>query len=1071
MPSNIRCEIIVWINDVAQYVDTSDVESVPLEYQISDIRDFDKRRSGSSLTIKLPETSNNRKVFNDIANLSTDLTYFNPNLKTRVEIIVESITVFEGILQLTDVEVDNKRNVIGYNCNLFSDNDDFFSNVGDLLITDMDWSELSHTYSQSNITNSWTTYNSGYYYPLIEYGQRGIDNMNNPNPTYSQFVKVEDFKPATYIKYIWDKIFTEAGYSYESEFLTSDTFRKLIFPFSEPKLSTTQDYRLGQEYEIGLVNPYNALVQQGGASTTPQFLYNQILFNKDSSPFYDDSNLWNTATFQLDNNSDLKNEKIKGTITMVFMNGTYLDKILLVSPGSVLTLAEENLMNIYLLRSKYPSTDDNLGVVAGQNSPHYNIDFTGDVISGDYNLEKRYLNNNLRDMLIDGRQPLIPMNNGESFLSVKPPVLNLHLGGGIFANGITFSDSRTFDLFPGTLFNNFNNPSNITFATVSTAYGIRMVAEIGVESELLDNRPPVASGSPDYECNCEYTPLFPAEHYKVMFSCAVQKTAAATDPMLQMGNVADDTFIGNELDSKLMEGQYLDYNTAVPQNLKQKDFLTSIIKMFNLYIEPSKDNPYSLIIEPRDDYYENGETLDWSYKVDQEYPIQEIILSETQDRSTLFTYKGDTDFWNQDYFGKLKRYYGDLRYTIENDFIKKEKKVEVIFSPTPLTLLQGSKEIVLSTIFKVNNGVVADYSGFNYRILMRGASPLPLQDRDNWYFKSTKMATYPYAGHFDDPYTPTYDLNLGQSYLYYGNTPTNNNLFNLYWKSTMDELSNINSRLVKLRLKLTTNDIGDLRFNSKLFIVINGVGEYYRLNKITYDATSYDSCQVELLKIIDDSRNLIVSTNTPPSEVVRVPTGEEGIIGVMSPLGTNGNTTNSRGVILNGATNMVDGQFVNVTGFNNNVASGISTTSGVSNVVNGGDIKLVTGSFNRDHSQGDSFIFGDSNSVGVDVTSSFIGGNGNINTGDNNIIIGNNNQITSNNSITIGSNIKSPSNNVTYIGNALVVGPNYIQSGYDDVLNPFSTNIINIFGASRDAVRNLGSHSPMMIISAGRDEV
>jgi len=1075
MASNTRCEIIVWIDDVAYTVDTFDVISVPLSYQISDIRDFDKRKSGASLTIEIPETSNNRKIFNNISDLSTDLTYFNPNRKSRVSVLVESVPVFDGILQLTDLNVDVKGNVTSYNCTLFSENDDFFANVGDLLITDMDWSELSHTYSQSNITNSWTTYNSGYYYPLIEYGQRGLDEINNPNPTYSQFVKVEDFKPATYIKYIWDKIFSEAGYSYESEFLNSDTFRKLIFPFSEPKLSTTQDYRLSQQYEVGLVNPYNALVQQGGAtpltSNDPQYLYNQILFNNENSPFYDPNNLWNTTTFELDNNSDLKNEKIRGTITMVFMNGIYLDKPkLFVPPNFYPVAAEENLMNIYLLRSRYPSDNNPNGAAAGDVVPQYTTTFIGDPITGSDNLERNLLGS-LRPLLVNGTQPLIPMSNGESYLSVKPPILNIHLGGGIFINGVTFSASNTFDVFPGTTFDNFNNPSNITFGTVSTAYGIRMVATIGVESELLDNRPPVPSGSVGYTCNAEYTPLYPNEHYKVMFSCAIHKTATAADPMLQMGNVDDDTFIGNELDSKLMDNQYLDYNTAVPQNLKQKDFLTSIIKLFNLYIEPSKDNPYSLIIEPRDDYYANGETLDWSYKVDHEYPINEVILSETQNRSALFTYKKDEDFWNLDYFGKLKRYYGDIRYTLENEFLKAEKKVETIFSPTPLTLLQGSQKIVIPTIFKVNNGVVADYSGFNYRILMRGESPLSLEPRDYWYFKSTRMTTYPYAGHFDDPYTPTYDLSLGQSYLYYTNTPTNNNLFELYWRSTMDELSNINSRLVKCNLKLNEYDISKLKFNSKLFIVINGVGEYYRLNKVSYDASDYVSCEVELLKIIDDSRNLIVSTNTPPSEVIRVPTGEEGIIGVVSTNGTNGNTTNSRGVILNGATNIVDGQYTNVTGFNNNVASGISTTSGVSNVVNGGDIKLVTGSFNKDHSRGDSFIFGDGNTVGVDVESSFIGGNGNVNIGNNNIVLGNNNSVTSNNSITIGSNIKSPSDNVIYIGLALVVGPNYIQAGRDEVLNPFSTNIINYFNASRDAVRNLGSYSPIMIIEAGRDEI
>jgi hypothetical protein len=57
---------------------------------------------------------------------------------------------------------------------------------------------------------------------------------------------------------------------------------------------------------------------------------------------------------------------------------------------------------------------------------------------------------------------------------------------------------------------------------------------------------------------------------------------------------------------------FLKADKIIPENFKIKDFLSSIIQMFNLYVDVDKDNPNNLIIETRDKYYSNGDTYEWT---------------------------------------------------------------------------------------------------------------------------------------------------------------------------------------------------------------------------------------------------------------------------------------------------------------------------------------------------------------------------------------------------------------------------------------------------------------------------
>ncbi len=69
---------------------------------------------------------------------------------------------------------------------------------------------------------SWTNpIGQGYLYPMIDYGK-----------TLNSYFRVIDLYPSVYVKTIIDKMFSDAGFIYESNFLNSDLFKRLVIPYN-----------------------------------------------------------------------------------------------------------------------------------------------------------------------------------------------------------------------------------------------------------------------------------------------------------------------------------------------------------------------------------------------------------------------------------------------------------------------------------------------------------------------------------------------------------------------------------------------------------------------------------------------------------------------------------------------------------------------------------------------------------------------------------------------------------------------------------------------------------------------
>jgi hypothetical protein len=303
-------------------------------------------------------------------------------------------------------------------------------------------------------------------------------------------------------------------------------------------------------------------------------------------------------------------------------------------------------------------------------------------------------------------------------------------------------------------------------------------------------------------------------------------------------------------------GEPVVMNDVLPQNILQKDFISSIVKLFNLYIFEDSSKDKQLNIMPFVDFYTDAESEDWSFKIDRSQPIQIKPMSELNSRYYDFKYKKDGDYYNDLYAKRYNEEYGTYKYDSEFEFANETSVVELIFSGTPLVAPNGEDKIV-STIFKRTGDTIGsgeENVDSNIRLLqaklITGVSSWKIRNAAN-NADLHSGTDFPYAGHLDDPDVPTNDLNFGVPKELFFTLVTgalNVNQFNLYWSAYMAEITDKDSKLLTATAKLNYSDIYNLDFSKLKWID----GSLFRLNKIIdYNATDENSCKVELLKVIN----------------------------------------------------------------------------------------------------------------------------------------------------------------------------------------------------------------------------
>jgi hypothetical protein len=266
--------------------------STEFNYTIDDIVDFGSRNTSFSKTINIAGNSTNNRIFGfvfDLGNANfTDNTLpnvnynFNASKSAKCRIFIDKIQVFKGTLRILEIVIDNNK--IEYQCSVFGELGGFITALGNKRLTgneipkdDLDFKDYDHTFIHENITKSWEVsgavagdrgvnnslaYGSGYYYPLIDYG-----NVSTIKHDYN----VMTFRPALFVKEYLEKIFSASGYTVDFPLLNTDAFKRLIIPHNQKVLSTVSN--------IQLQSTPNATTYTGSGTTIPLGFTNTTLGN------------------------------------------------------------------------------------------------------------------------------------------------------------------------------------------------------------------------------------------------------------------------------------------------------------------------------------------------------------------------------------------------------------------------------------------------------------------------------------------------------------------------------------------------------------------------------------------------------------------------------------------------------------------------------------------------------------------------------------------------------------------------------------------------------------------------
>ena len=289
--------------------------------------------------------------------------------------------------------------------------------------------------------------------------------------------------------------------------------------------------------------------------------------------------------------------------------------------------------------------------------------------------------------------------------------------------------------------------------------------------------------------------------------------------------------------SQINEGDILNITKALPK-FKITDFLKSIITMFNLYIYPKKDALNTLIIETRDEFYNGDKVHFFDSKLDKSKGYKISTLSEESAKTYLYKYKEGKDYINQDYDAANDgKKYAQKEVITDNQFLTNTQSYTTAFAASGNRFINNfnvpvffdregnaidgyeNKEIKLEPriLFYVGNGFAGSQDSLNY----------PTFSLDFETMKQTSST---------DEWMPYFDL------------------YNLFHKNTIEEVSSPNAKLLTCYLDL---DVSEINIADKIYIL----GEYWRINKIIdYNANSNDTTKIELFKLKGNVNYLTAET-------------------------------------------------------------------------------------------------------------------------------------------------------------------------------------------------------------------
>ena len=248
------------------YLDVKDSTAFPLNFSIGDIRDISKRTGSFSKTITLVGNSNNNNLLNHYYDVNIQAGTFDINQLTSCDVIQDGIPVMiNATLQLISIKKSQLTSayeqIVEYEVLVKENRGTFFTDISNKYLTDIDFSDLDHEVTAPIVIATFNNTVADSYKYVMPFN---IDNQYQLNW----------FKPAIYAKVYFDRIFIDAGYSYDWADLLDARFDKLLIPYNgDQNIIDWSDYKVMAENRIWdhtilqLTDTTNIITQLSGFDT------------------------------------------------------------------------------------------------------------------------------------------------------------------------------------------------------------------------------------------------------------------------------------------------------------------------------------------------------------------------------------------------------------------------------------------------------------------------------------------------------------------------------------------------------------------------------------------------------------------------------------------------------------------------------------------------------------------------------------------------------------------------------------------------------------------------------------
>lgn len=868
----------LFINTNGNYaeVDLYNDIDIPVTYNVGDVRDISKKDSNWSLTVKLPNTQNNAQLFD----LTNDISRYNSTFEMLKQypafVEVGYNRTFEGYFKLTKVIINDNKEV-SYEGNLYSNVIEFMSRLGTTTLRgnadpadDLSFSEHTTFLDENEMQDRLTNMRPDFSFILTNKGN--YDGVNTPIKSECDLQIVggnevvpyyyDELTPFLYVKDIVDKIGEWSKFNIISDFFNAS-----------PSFLSEYDV-MGFDFSK-LIYPYVGENSQYNAGVTTDV----------------------ARTRQNTNNA----------FSVINIIGADF------SPNPTYTQVDDGA------NFTFPDYDnDNSTSATYYITPHrFRINREGFF----------HISTNLKaqlgvDFLYDPGvlPPLVPAGETITVLNTTPTVsMTLEV---VVYHSVSTATSIASSSVSETLRNQYytHTIDSTHFSTVTMLEGEllqnfdmyleagdEVYLRLGISVPAVTTNPNAyiyryTSGGQDHNVLPKNMNLWVVPQTIGNDVLKIEKTST-----ISINNNFDPTFILSPIE-------------------KKTDFITNLIKKFNLYVEDVTDKKDSngvyyknypnirqgepiLKFEPRNYYYSSSQIVrDWSQKTD----VSTIEFQRIDDY--LYKILDFKDTYDKEYFVGL---YNDASY-VEGEF--GEKKVigtyntsddEKLAITTTLgeTMViampfEGSTIEVPSFLAFDQSGVIVRNKQFNPRFLF--CRSINLGDYGfahiQWvglYKRHFRINVYPYeipydfavetpdvmlssynwSSHLNGPFsTDSADLNWGWANWYMtnlvGTYADKRNTYHSFYEKMIDDYNSPEARLMRCKMYLKSSDIRDLQLSDT--ILVNNVA--YHINKIKQWRSEYEPTEVEFIKIIQStskSNQPILKNNPPKMEVVTLNTLKE----------------------------------------------------------------------------------------------------------------------------------------------------------------------------------------------------